>query len=1285
MYCNRANVMDTILLEKRPFSQCTLVELKNLYEKNGSDIDIQKTIFHEIAFRKSKHAIAFRSLLIKKIAELADQGDSETLGSLRPVVSMSLRESSQKHQKSESLPNLKAQPLHPATSELELKLDKAAPVKPAIAPGSLLSKNTEVVMNQGDSKKVGSPGTSVLTTSPSDSSRKHQGREFQLNLKVQTLHPAASDLEFRLHEAALAWRLVEPIVIDSEDDVNSRKRWADDFHPFRHQIDNLFLFCRRLPVTLIADEVGLGKTISAGLVIGELMERRRVQRVLILAPKVLGSQWQEELETKFNIEARAGSGKAFDQLVGAVVPVVITTYETIRGRGEALENGIFDMLVLDEAHKLRNLYPNNPPQVATSVREALEARKFKYVVMLTATPMQNRLWDLYSLVDCLAAARGMSNPFGPPALFDSEFCADTCGRKLREGSAGRLRGILQEYICRSRKKDIGLLFPSRNVKLEKTLPSSVELQILQHLKPLIEELPGLSKISLLKAFVSSPVALARQIENMSEKRPNWTKSVTDLLLLAKSPGASSKLKGLLDLIERLRQARPEDWRVIVFTERVATLGMIVSELDRLGIKSGTIKGGQSELNRRAIEGLRASPPHHHVVVSTDAGAEGVNLQAANVLVNIDMPWNPMKLEQRIGRVQRLGSTHANVEIVNFALRGTFDEYIIGNLTTKLQTVTESLGEIESILGSIGDEEGKKFEDSILEMIERSLAGQDVTASRDAIAKSIDDAKRRIEEEGRAIEDTLGDLRHLHRTGARPPDLAKPNPGITLHDFVNAALTSEGFEVATVDDSLLTARSSRHEETFSLSPEMSGKFTPLYPGSREFERLIDKWSETAHLRLAKVALMGSVQDNAARWLQEVTGATLTGFKVLGKSRRFAGSVTARASVANAFDRYEKLVNYRSASGQQPSSTGEVPIETTETGINVPVGGAQFNPAVRELITRAVLQDPDVNAFGNFYRKRGEEEATKPEASGSADKIREEHDSIVQADVVSMNGKLCAVISVALRARIDKVEYLTKIVLDCGRNVMHCAEQLAKCSITGRIVPERWLATSPVSGAVALRHKFSRCEFTGAEVLPAELIKSQISGKHFRGDQVAACVVTGREGHSSEFLKSDLSGRPAIAKFFQQSEESGRQALQDEMTYCAWTGKHALQDEVGQCGLLGAPIVDSMLEKNTGILEDIIRIVTLNNEIPSASVLKRLHGINERRFANIDEASCIHAPRSDSILAIVRLKSFFGLRTRYALTLLPSESGPYADTFWASRDYTKKELVRICDSMEIPSAK
>src|SRR5690625_439174 len=241
-----------------------------------------------------------------------------------------------------------------------------------------------------------------------------------------------SDEEYELHLAAIEYSLASAIIIRNRDDIKSVRHWSEHLEPFEHQIRNLITFCRRAPVAMIADEVGLGKTISAGLIMSELMTRRRITRTLVVCPKILMEQWQEELHSKFGINAVYESGRALLQHLRSNYPVVITTYHSARSYMDEITDAGFDMVVLDEAHKLKSLHGQpKPAKLAVRMAEALQNRAFRFVLMLTATPIQNSAWDLYSLIDLLTTAQFHENPLGDPGRFQAEYLERIQGNRFR--------------------------------------------------------------------------------------------------------------------------------------------------------------------------------------------------------------------------------------------------------------------------------------------------------------------------------------------------------------------------------------------------------------------------------------------------------------------------------------------------------------------------------------------------------------------------------------------------------------------------------------------------------------------------------------------------------------------------------------------------------------------------------------------------------------------------------------------------------------------------------------
>ena len=199
-------------------------------------------------------------------------------------------------------------------------------------------------------------------------------------------------------------------------------------------------------------------------------------------------------------------------------------------------------------------------------------------------------------------------------------------------------------------------------------------------------------------------------------------------------------------------------------------------------------GHTSGRNQETLADFRAKPPKLNVIVSTEAGAEGVNMQVANVLVNYDLPWNPMIVEQRIGRIQRLGTEHASVGIFNVVLAGTFEEYIVGRLMEKLQLASNAIGDIESLLEASGvsDDADSGMDERIRELVVAALAGIDVSAAVQMASNSNDSAKTELEREPKNIDAMLGGMDGAEFSGPRAPSLPPLERSMDAKSFVVAA-------------------------------------------------------------------------------------------------------------------------------------------------------------------------------------------------------------------------------------------------------------------------------------------------------------------------------------------------------------------------------------------------------------------------------------------------------------------------------------------------------------------
>ncbi len=991
--------------------------------------------------------------------------------------------------------------------------------------------------------------------------------------------------DYRVYRAGLEWDLTEPIVIESGEDLKSEHRWRARLTPYHHQVTNLITFCRRLPVTLLADDVGLGKTISAGLIVSELISRSRLSKILIVCPKLLGPQWKEELQEKFDIPAVVAIGRELLDADHEETGAVITTYNSARLYLDRLPEDRFQMLILDEAHKLRNLYGvEKAPQIAKQFRRVLENRRFRFVLMLTATPIQNRLWDLYSLVDLLTVARGHQNPFGSEGAFARRFIADKRdqARHLKPESREEFRSIVYTYMSRVRRGDAKLYFPDRIVQMHKVAPTAAEIKLINTIAKPIQKLNRLVQISILQALTSSPDALSAQLANMARNGTVPSELAATVKAITQTMPPSAKLLGLGTLIERLKKENSERWRLVVFTGRRETQTTIQLFLESQGLKVGIINGDSGARNQETIMRFRQIPPAYRVIVSTEAGSEGVNLQIANMLVNYDLPWNPMIVEQRIGRVQRLASDHAHVSIFNMTLRGTFEEYIVGRLMEKLQMAAHAIGDIEALLqgSEIGDGDGATgFEEKLLELILAALAGKNVEEETRLAERSIEQAKAELEREEATINAMLGSMDGAEYVGPRTPKLPPAIRSMDAGDFALAGLNAQGARVTPRNSDLYMVEDngSREYIRFHERADPTVRSTLYAPGSPAFQRLVSRVIATGLHEVCDLDTGAAKTSEALAqdWLGPC-GATPKNCETTGGRRIFDGMALLRVRAVVAHDSYERLLELRCLPSAHRGPEGRPALSPLPRNVESP---AELALDVEKLIEEA-QQDKAIAEFSRFYIERRQQETG---AAGSDErrrrKLQEDFTPRLEIALSGAAGKIHREVRVRLEYAFEAGPVYESLLTITPHNAaIVSAPQLRTCSVSNRPAPVSCLGQCVISGREALRHLLVASEATGRLALPEFAVRCAASGKRVVLDETEVSSVTGKPVTKALLKTSALSGRKAEAQHFgacaftksellltelATSEISGRFYRVDERTESAVSGKAGHKQEFIVC--------------------------------------------------------------------------------------------------------------------------
>ena len=446
---------------------------------------------------------------------------------------------------------------------------------------------------------------------------------------------------------------------------------------------------------LLCDEVGLGKTIEAGMLMKEYLLRGMVKNILILTPAPLVSQWQEEMAQKFDIVFATTEDPLFSAdpdrfWRGSFIIASIHTAKSSKNFTRVAGN-FYDLVVVDEAHHLKNRNTLN--------WKLVNEIKKRFIFLLSATPVQNHLIELFNLITLLKPGQ-----FKTERLFKQAYLQRGDSRK--PANREQLRELLRDVMIRNTRSAIDLKLPRRFAATARLEPSATERElyngITEFARAHSNSLPGSLLQLLLREAGSSPAALRATLLRLRSERGE---SVDNLLSLAENVGETAREKALLEIL-----GKNQEEKKVVFVQYLKTLDSVASLLERRGLPFALFCGDLSAREKdEAIRRFREDLP---ILLSTESGGEGRNLQFCNTLINFDLPWNPMRIEQRIGRLHRIGQNR-DVFIFNLSVRETLEDHILHILENKINMFEMVIGEIEPLLGYLGEE--REFEDIVMEI------------------------------------------------------------------------------------------------------------------------------------------------------------------------------------------------------------------------------------------------------------------------------------------------------------------------------------------------------------------------------------------------------------------------------------------------------------------------------------------------------------------------------------------------------------------------------------------
>lgn len=472
-----------------------------------------------------------------------------------------------------------------------------------------------------------------------------------------------------------------------------------EFH-LPHQSEGALKILRDLNGTaLLADEVGLGKTITGGIILRECIERGFVKRALILTPPSLVDQWVAELKEKFELDFTIIENEE----QWATTNYAIASLDRVKGynressefKHSKAHDISWDLLIVDEAHKLKD-----KSTVRWKFVDRIQKKRF---LILTATPFQNDLIELYNLLHLLKRGHlGTIKEFRKQFLFK--------GNKRYPLNPRDLKRKLDEVMVRRRRDETIVNYMERIPKIVAVDLSPEEFEIYQDICDLLKtkyfaadgnEISGrLVIFSILPKITSSSRAALESLHRIVDdnKYHQKTKDIAQSIIdKYKNVKKDTKIEKLVEIVGDIYK-NDKNAKILIYTRHPTTLSYIVEKLQPFNLKIIEFVGGLEREEK--TERIKAFKEYADIMISTECGAEGLNFQFCNNLINYDLPWNPMSVEQRIGRLDRIGQKR-NMNIYSLATKNTMEEHVVDLIINKMCCIGLVIGELPIILFNLG--------------------------------------------------------------------------------------------------------------------------------------------------------------------------------------------------------------------------------------------------------------------------------------------------------------------------------------------------------------------------------------------------------------------------------------------------------------------------------------------------------------------------------------------------------------------------------------------------------
>lgn len=1044
-----------------------------------------------------------------------------------------------------------------------------------------------------------------------------EGADWQAWFDAFRQSAAPSERAYAVRVATAEWQA--PLALDIAEAEDLKSVRGDGYRPSPIAVDHTLSFFRQLgPRALLSDQAAGENRAAGGLILAELAARGLVERTLVVcAPGTLAT-WREELTGRFGIVpfTPTRSTKDWNSTRGCWV----VTWDQLADHGRELKDFGTELLIVDEAHRVTD------DEAHSTLTSLVNSCNPTWRVLLSAQPLQQGVTDLHRAMEVLNLPE--QNPLGDAAAFAAEYLDGKNGRFLKKSARDAFHKAIQGSVRRTTRDEPKSSTKTKTARTTReTVPQAVppvekEAAYRERALSAVQELPVEDRPGYARSLTSSPWAFAYDVEQAFARQEQFAPDLRTELQKLVMDGRKFRQTGKSQMLAKIVKKATSMWRksqsrVVVFTHHPQTLHELEKQLvsQGLGKSVAILRAGQTASNRIALRGFQADPPATPVLLATDDAAAGLEFPNADCLVNYDLPWNPVLLEQRIARVDCAGQEASKVTVHNLFLEDSRVQDILIRLYDKLGLFDAQPGETAELLQACGFADGEAYAKKIGKIFMLAAEHGDYETPLLQIVKSRKNAEKEIRDRRRAAETSLGGLDAVppapKSDGEAPP---APTPRVPLDALLAALLDhrEQGWERSSDGKVVLHTEGGKRELSADPNPERviagqgdKGNTWTFAPGSSAWQELAQSFSRgnAYYLHDARDLPAGPVRAVLQRRFQE-HGMVVESINVLERTAAMAGQFSFRLIAECNGERVERLFEVDIAEEEHKLDGAHKDIKNLPDAGRDPIQSLaretfeDFAPALQAASTKAnhrVTNDPSCAHFVARQEATGNGAVvtTRSEPLGFKGvlydvariefKVRHKDQTnawSLQTVCVPLTGALLGELPLPAEGTeptemwacsaghlVAKDEIRTCADPECevGACATHLEESgtaLKPCDDCGQLgCPEHAYTCSGCGHGLCSNHMVTLSDADGGHACTS-CTATLDDGRVYLGGLVVESTVSGRKGLRDEMVQT----------------EGGHWAFSDELHTCPVTGNLLLESDTAVDEISGERVATSELERS-----------------------------------------------------------------------------------------------------------